>query len=645
LVPKSSSLFSEDNVWRNKKIDTQNKLARYTFEATPKGNNIDAVIGLSDNQADAYTDLAMIVRFAQSGKIDVREGSHYISVNDVPYDANTQYMFTIEMDLDKHTYSAYVQSPDTTKILLAEKINFRTEQQSVTEISNFANYGPINVGEIVIAAMKGRAKSYVKDIRLPKCDSKNPDVFFIRSNDDWLQINGSKTIYCVEPGDYSSVGEVEINVSGTFKKPRYILLNNGNDTHPIQLSRRELAKYTLRLKNADYWIIDRQANWEEANPFKGMLYLDGSSHNIMNRGLSMDTSAGITLTDGSHFNSIQNFHMEKTKWSVDYATANKTQELKDLDYNKRIFADLAAIGLKGVKDGESLKNNIVTHNEIINYVDAVQLTRIDGADAPNKSDPNPRLDGAGTIIADNLFYTTSLLYTDGHGNFMSSGERAVTENALDFKFGSLDQDNPVIVTNNFMFGYRFVDNTYSNLGDNGNAMVFHFGAGNMVIEGNYIFDCKNGFAAGGARGQDPAMYDITMSDNVFYDMKENIDHIYGTRAENSFDGARNILLNNNVFGKVGVYSLHAYNTDSLTIQGNSFVDTKSMYFAPDHMECRSKGLVIKGNIFYNMMDTGIPPFATESKNTKLMQLFDWSPYLKSVKTRIFTDNSTDIKIR
>jgi len=43
-------------------------------------------------------------------------------------------------------------------------------------------------------------------------------------------------------------------------------------------------------------------------------------------------------------------------------------------------------------------------------------------------------------------------------------------------------------------------------------------------------------------------------------MKENIDHIYGTQAENSFDGARNILLNNNVFGKVGAMRWSSDNT-------------------------------------------------------------------------------------
>lgn len=271
--------------------------------------------------------------------------------------------------------------------------------------------------------------------------------------------------------------------------------------------------------------------------------------------------------------------MEKTQWSVNYATAHKPkpkEKEKVLPmYNIRIFADLAAIGIKGAKDGDTFRNNIITHNEMINYVDAVQLVRIEDGFAPEKSDPNPKLDGAGTIIADNVFYTTSLLYTDGDGNFMKSGERAVTENALDFKFGSLDPKNPIKIFNNFMFGYRNVDNTYSYLSDNGNAMVFHFGAGNITVEGN---------------------------------------------------------------------SIHAYNTESLTIRGNAFVDTKVMYFAPDHMDLRSKDLVIEDNAFYIMEFTGIPSFAASSNNSHLTKPFDWSSYLKRAPTQIFSESPVFISI-
>lgn len=261
------------------------------------------------------------------------------------------------------------------------------------------------------------------------------------------------------------------------------------------------------------------------------------------------------------------------------------------------------------------------------------------------------MDGSGTVVADNIFYTTSLLYTEGGGNFdrrmeaTVTEETAVTENAMDFKFGALDVENPVKILNNVMFGYRFVDNTYSSLSDNGNAFVLHFGAGNIILEGNYIFDCKNGFAAGGPLGQDPAMYNIAIRNNLFYDMKENIDHIYGIRAENSYNGTRNVTIENNVFGKVGVNSLHAYNTETLSIRSNDFVDTKAMWFAPEFMDLRSKDLVIQDNIFYNTTPTGIPDFSVQSNNTHLPDPFDWTPFRNIIKTRIFTSQPTEITIR
>ena len=480
--------------------------------------------------------------------------------------------------------------------------------------------------------VKGIENDNGEDI-LPSCDTSNPKVQIIENINDWDTINNlDKDIFCVSPGDYSSLGNIKITASGTKSEPRYIILNNGNNKHPVQLDRTQLAKYRLEFDHADYWVVDRQAYWEDSSPHNRLLKLSNSSFNVFSRGLLEDTANGITLYNGSNYNTIQNFHMEKTQWSVDYATSHRPSKGYP-PYTKRIFADLAAIGLVGENPDDALIGNQIINNEIINYVDGFQLVRINNAE-------EGELDASGTIIKNNIFYTTPILYTDGHGNFQEDGEYAVTENALDFKFGALDQDNPVIVKNNVMFGYREDDNsTYSSLGDNGNAFVLHFGAGNIVFEENYIFDCKNGFGASGPSRRDPAMYNITLRNNIFYDMKQGINHIYGTQAINSFDGANNVLLENNIFGKVGGFSsLHAYNTEKLTIQNNKFVNTKAMFFALNDEKKRSKDLKIIDNIFYKtpFMGLHIPYFVEASGNTDDENSFDWSPYKTTFKIRVHT---------
>ncbi len=89
---------------------------------------------------------------------------------------------------------------------------------------------------------------YLEEVNLPKCDASNPEVQFIRSNDDWKTINSSsKRIFCVSPGDYKSLENISITASGTGEKRRYIILNNGNDLHPGQLDKSQIAIYFFKV--------------------------------------------------------------------------------------------------------------------------------------------------------------------------------------------------------------------------------------------------------------------------------------------------------------------------------------------------------------------------------------------------------------
>ena len=66
--------------------------------AVPFAERIDAVFGLSNGPADAFTDLAAIVRFNPSGFIDVRKGSAYAADVSVPYRANDHFRVSMEID-------------------------------------------------------------------------------------------------------------------------------------------------------------------------------------------------------------------------------------------------------------------------------------------------------------------------------------------------------------------------------------------------------------------------------------------------------------------------------------------------------------------------------------------------------------------
>ena len=493
------------------------------------------------------------------------------------------------------------------------------------------------------------AVPYLRPFTPPACDPADPEVFFIRTSADWAHVNDAdKRVFCVAPGDYGDLGAITITQSGTAEAPRYLLLDTDGPRHPAALVggdfadktgwEEKLARYRLVLDHADYWVIDRPAYWEDPSPFHGPLELVASSHNLINRAFYVDTAAGIGLTGGSNENTVQNAHMEKTRWAVDYALARGA----DPPYEEQIFADLAAIELEGVDPGDRFWDNVFVNNEIVNYVDAFQAVRGSNAyvDNVDPDPPNPALDAAGTVIAGNLFYVTPLIYTDGGGNFGEDGDHALSENALDFKFGSLDAGRPVLVLGNVFFGYRPADGSYSDLDDEGSAMVFHYGAGHLEVARNYVLDSQLGYSIGGPRGGEPAIYDSAFRSNFFYDLRESVQRIYGSDQEGVYDGAVNLLLEKNVFGRLDPNfegpSLHAYNTRGLAVRGNVFAESRGMWFG--YPTNASTDLVIEGNDVYDTPDwlESIPDYAEHSGNSIHDGSFDYGPWRLQVVLRKFT---------
>ena len=123
------------------------------FDAVPSLNAAqgeDVVIGLSDGQAAAYTDLAAAVRFStySNGSIDARNGSAYSYTNSVPYSAGVSYHFEMDINVTSGTYTVYVTPQGQSAILLASQFSFRSEQTGVTALNYFAAYGDVGSATI-----------------------------------------------------------------------------------------------------------------------------------------------------------------------------------------------------------------------------------------------------------------------------------------------------------------------------------------------------------------------------------------------------------------------------------------------------------------------------------------------------------------
>ncbi len=104
------------------------------FEVTPNMNNMDGVIGLSNSEAIAYSDLAVMIRLNQNGVFDVRNGSSYMYSTAVNYTAGTTYTVRFDVDINSKKYDVYVSAPDVSETQIASDFDFRTDQLNVSNL-------------------------------------------------------------------------------------------------------------------------------------------------------------------------------------------------------------------------------------------------------------------------------------------------------------------------------------------------------------------------------------------------------------------------------------------------------------------------------------------------------------------------------
>lgn len=128
-------------------------LGTVTFRAMPSGPNIDAVIGLSAGPAKSESDLATTVRFAPSGRLDVRHGDEYRADVSLPYGAENR-DFRLITNLRSHTYSV-LESDGSDALELARQYQFRTEQAAVSHLDHLSAIVKSPQGSVTICQIQG----------------------------------------------------------------------------------------------------------------------------------------------------------------------------------------------------------------------------------------------------------------------------------------------------------------------------------------------------------------------------------------------------------------------------------------------------------------------------------------------------------
>ncbi|MFA6433994.1 MAG: Ig-like domain-containing protein, partial [Elusimicrobiales bacterium] len=135
-VDNTGACATATTAFQNYPFAEQSGIFTAQFDATPDATNDDAVTALSSGPAAVVADMAAIIRFSNTGVIEVRNAGAYASDLSVPYIAGADYHFRMTVNPAAHTYSVHVTTPGASEVSLASNYAFRSEQSSLARLNN-----------------------------------------------------------------------------------------------------------------------------------------------------------------------------------------------------------------------------------------------------------------------------------------------------------------------------------------------------------------------------------------------------------------------------------------------------------------------------------------------------------------------------
>ena len=404
---------------------------------------------------------------------------------------------------------------------------------------------------------------------LPACDPNSPDTLFIRDAADWGYINDAGyRIFCVAPGDYSSVGAIRLTSSGTGTQPRVLRMlpatYGGTDAHPAQAPESQRAILSeLILHGASYWIVNGLTIRGDINTVSSLVILENqASNNILKRMLVEHAYANLVSIggNGANNNTIQN------------SVIRKSYPEPGMDHH--------CIDIASLEPGEQITGTRIVGNEIYDCTDGIQLTV--RSEAQHSYFPD-------TLIIDNDIYITPAVYTDCNGALNPAGECAAAENAIDIKSGGTSSANAVIVADNRLWGFRKTDSLVGGSGSPGSALdTCCANPAYILFSDNIIMNAPVGIELYSGNH-------LSVIDNLIYNIHDYASSnqgraiaVYGSNQE----AYRNIVVSSDYWG-----GMSADNSD---YRCNTIINGGD-YYAP-----ADSGVTADYNAYYNSVQYALP---------------------------------------
>jgi hypothetical protein len=131
---------ASSQAWSNFGFPGQTGTFFLGFDVVAPVAPMDGVTGLSLEAASKYSDLACIVRFAPSGVVDARNGGSYEAATPLFYLPGVRYHVAIQVNLPARRYSVVVIPENGSRVVIANRWSFRTEQSAASSLGNLAIY-------------------------------------------------------------------------------------------------------------------------------------------------------------------------------------------------------------------------------------------------------------------------------------------------------------------------------------------------------------------------------------------------------------------------------------------------------------------------------------------------------------------------
>jgi len=112
-----------------------------SFDATPLADRIDVFTGLSAAAPRNASDVSVIVRFNDSGTIDVRNANAFRADQVLAYTASKAYRVRMVVDVPANRYSVFVTPAGQPEVALAKDYAFRSQRLDVKSLAHLVLAG------------------------------------------------------------------------------------------------------------------------------------------------------------------------------------------------------------------------------------------------------------------------------------------------------------------------------------------------------------------------------------------------------------------------------------------------------------------------------------------------------------------------